>query len=226
MTTPDAVASILERLSVIPADADVSLVIRHAEREDIPAGTFGHDVNLTADGVAAAERLGAALSAGRAVTAVSSPVPRCVQTADAILRGAGSLAAVATDRRLGDPGPFIVKPEIAGPIFLKLPIPEIARRQLQDAAPPPGMRQTAEGVEILLNLTTDNLGEQGRLDVYVTHDVILSVLVASILRLPPDEAGWPGYLEGLLLWRSRGCLHCSWRQMSLDVPLYKPKLDL
>ena len=151
MTTPDAVASILERLSAIPADADVSLVIRHAEREDIPAGTFGHDVNLTADGVAAAERLGAALPAERAVTAVSSPVPRCVQTADAILRGAGSPAAVATDRRLGDPGPFIVKTEVAGPLFLELPIPEIARRQLQDADPPPGMRPTAEGIEILLS---------------------------------------------------------------------------
>ena len=161
--------------------------------------------------IAAAEGLGAALSAGRTVTAVSSPIRRCVQTAEAILRGAGSPSAAATDSRLGDPGPFIVQPEIAGPLFLELPIPEISRRQLQDAAPPPGMRPTAEGVEILLNLTTGNLGEGGRLDVYVTHDVILSVLVASIFRLPLDETEWPGYLEGLLLWRSDERLHLSWR---------------
>ena len=213
MTTTGAVASILERLSAIPGDADVSLVIRHAEREDIPPGTFGHDVSLTPQGIAAAEGLGAALSAERTITAVSSPVPRCVQTAEAILQGGGSPAAVVTDRRLGDPGPFIVEPEISGPLFLELPIPEIARRQLQDAAPLPGMRPTAEGVEILLNLITGNPGERGRLDVYVTHDVILSVMAASIFRLPLDETGWPGYLEGLLLWRIAGEIHFSWRRL-------------
>ena len=170
-------------------------------------------MSLTAQGIAAAEGLGAALPAERTTAAVSSPVPRCVQTAEAILRGGGSPAAVVTDRRLGDPGPFIVEPEVSGPLFLKLPIPEIARRQLQDADPPPGMRPTAEGVEILLNLTTGNLGEQGRLDVYVTHDVILSVMAASIFRLPPDEAGWPGYLEGLLLWRIAEEIHFSWRRL-------------
>ena len=215
MTSPGPVASILEQLSAIPANADAALVVRHAEREPIPAGTFGFDVPLTADGVAAAERLGAALATLREITVVSSPVPRCVQTAEAMLRGAHSPAAtVATDRRLGDPGPFIADPEASGPLFLELPIPEIARRQLEDAAPLPGMRPTSEGVDILLNMTTKNLGESGRLNVYVTHDVILAVLAASLLRLPPDATGWPGYLERLLLWRTGRRLHCCWKGMA------------
>ena len=196
---------------MVPEGIDASLVIRHAEREDIPAGTFGHEVNLTLEGTRAAEELGAALSGKIALTALSSPVPRCVQTALAMLRGAGSSAEVVTDWRLGGPGAFVTDAELAGPLFLELPIPEIARRQLQDASPLPGMRPTPEGVEILLELVTSPPGKNGRLYIFVTHDIILSVLVASILHLSLEETGWPGYLEGVLLWRTDGELHACWK---------------
>ena len=211
MTKPDPVTSIMGQLAVVPEGVDASLVIRHAEREDIPAGTFGHDVNLTAGGTQAAEQLGAALSQYRALTVVSSPVPRCVQTAQAMLRGAGSAAQVATDRRLGNPGAFIVDSEAAGPLFLELPIPEIARRQLQDAIPLSGMRPTPEGVEILQELATSPLGDNGRLHVFVTHDIILSVFVASIFHSSLEETGWLDFLEGLLLWRFDRELYASWQ---------------
>ena len=218
MIAHDPVASILERLATIPESADVSLVIRHAEREEIPAGTFGHDVNLTAKGTRAAEQLGAALSDKRAIGVVSSPVSRCVQTAQALLRGAGSTAVVKTDSRLGDPGAFIVDPEIAGPLFLELPIPEIARRQFHDASSLPGMRPTSKGVEILLDLVTSSLGNDGQIHVFVTHDIILAVFVASIFRLSLEETGWPDCLEGMLFWRSDERLQVSWRELRAISP--------
>ena len=213
MTVPDPVASMLEQLATVPNGVDVALVIRHAEREDILAGTFGHDVNLTAEGSQAAEQLGAVLSSNRALSVLSSPAPRCVQTAQAILRGTGSTAQVVTDRRLGDPGAFVVDAdaEPAGPLFLELPIPEIARRQLQNETPLPGMRPTSEGVEILLELASTPLGGNNQLYAFVTHDIILSVFVASIIRRPLEDVEWPGYLEGLLLCRSAGRLHFSWK---------------
>ena len=127
---------------------------------------------------AAALRTGNWVSSG--AIGVVVPVPRCVQTAQGILDGAGSSAETITDRRLGDPGAFIVDPEIAGPLFLELPIPEIARLQLQDETPLPGMRPTKEAAAILLDLVTKDLGGNGRLDVFVTHDVILPLLVGSI----------------------------------------------
>ena len=211
MNAADPVASVLEQLVVGPDGVDVSLVIRHAEGEEIPAGTFGHDVNLTAEGTRAAEQLGAALSENGPLSVLSSPVPRCVQTAQAMIRGAGISAEVVTHRGLGAPGAFVVDAEAAGPLFLELPIFEIARRQLQDASPLQGMRPTSEGVELLLELATSPLSENGRLHVFVTHDIILSVFVASIIRGPLEDVDWPGYLEGLLLWRSAGRLHFSWK---------------
>ena len=217
MTSPHPVASILERLATVPEDVDVSLVIRHAEREETPAGTYGYDVNLTDHGRRTAKQLGTTMSEKRMMTVISSPVPRCVHTAQQILHGADSSSKVVTDRRLGDPGAFIIDPEIAGSPFLEVPIPEIARRQLHDDARLPGMRQTADGVAILLALVTGDPGENGKLTVYVTHDVILGVLVGSIFRLSVEQVGWPAFLEGLLLWRRGGRLHCSWRQISLSA---------
>ena len=208
---PDPAAYIMEQLVMVLDGADASLVIRHAEREEIQAGTFGHDVSLTAKGTRTSEELGAALSEKRALSVMSSPVPRCVQTAQAMLRGAGSSAEVATDRRLGGPGAFVIDAEVAGPLFLELPIPEIARRQLHDEAPLPGMRPASEGVEILLELATSPLGNNGQVHILVTHDIILAVLLASIFRLSLEETGWPGYLEGLLMWRSAGRLHFCWK---------------
>ncbi len=136
------------------------------------------------------------------LTVVSSPVPKCVQTAQALLRSTGSSVEVATDRRLGGPGAFVVDAEVAGPLFLELPIPEIAPRQLHDSASLPGMRPTSEGVEMLLDLVTLPLRNEGQLHVFVAHDIILSVFVASIFRSSLEETGWPGYLYRLLLWRS------------------------
>ena len=211
MNVPGAVTSIAERLSTVPHGVDVALVVRHAEREAIPTGEFGVDVPLTARGVAAAEALGRVSSVREEATVVSSPVPRCVQTAEAILRGGGWSGAVTLDRRLGDPGPFVVDPEVSGALFLKLPILELVRRQLSDPRPPAGMRSACEGVAIILGLVAGDLQWQGRLNVYVTHDAILAVLLARLFRLTTDEIDWPGFLDGLLLWRSGGQLNLSWR---------------
>ena len=211
MNVLNTLASITERLATVPEEADVALVVRHAEREAILVGEFGVDVPLTARGVAAAEALGRVLSVRERATVVSSPVPRCVQTAEAVLRGGGWSGAVTRDRRLGDPGPFVVDPEVSGPLFLKLPILELVRRQLSDPRPPAGMRLACEGVAIILGLVAGDLQRQGRLNVYVTLDAILVVLLARLFRLTIDEIDWPGFLDGLLLWRSGGQISLSWR---------------
>ena len=212
MTYSCAASWIAEQLSTIPAQADVALTLRHAEREEIPPGTFGTDAALTSFGVASAERFGAILSGIRPlVSATASPVPRCESTAKAMLRGGGWPEEVALDWRLGDPGPFVVDEEVSGALFLEIGILEIVRQQLTRTDPPSGMRPTSEGVDLLLGLLANNLRSRGRLNFYVTHDSILAVLVASLYQLPVDEISWPGYLDGLILWRNGDRLHFIWR---------------
>ena len=212
MTDPDGVCWIVEQVRSIPYQTDVALILRHAEREDIPQGTFGVDVPLTASGVASAEGLGSILSVIRPLVGASaSPVPRCVTTATAMLRGGGWAEDVALDWRLGGPGPFVVDEEVSGALFLGIGILEIVRHQLTCTEPPAGMRPTYEGINLLLGLTTNDLRSRGRLNLHVTHDAILAVLVAHLYQLSVDDFGWPNYLDGLLLWRSGERLHFVWR---------------
>ena len=192
---------------LVPAGADAALLLRHAERERIPAGEFGVDVPLTASGIASAERLGRALAARPAGVVVASPVPRCVQTAQAIARGAEWRCAVETDSRLGDHGPFVTDAKRAGELFLEIGIAEIVRRQLHDPLPPPGMRRVEEGVNILLEFLAGGLGEAGRTHVHVTHDAILAPLMGWLFGMPVHQRGWPGFLDALLFWRCAGTLH-------------------
>ena len=212
------VTQILDSLSAAPAEADAALVLRHAERDEIPPGTFGVDISLTDNGVFCARRLGEMLSDNRRLSVTSSPVPRCVQTAGAILQGAGRNIDIVLDRRLGDPGPFVVDPEVAGPLFLKSDVLDIVRRQLSDSEPTPGMRPTSDGVRMLLDLVATGLESRELLNAYVTHDSILIVLVARLFGMSIDEVGCPNYLDGLLLWRSCGRLQAAWRGIhkSLD----------
>ena len=210
MTLPETIKSIGERLKSVPADADVSLIVRHAEREAIPEGEFGQDVPLKPEGIESAELLGASLARWQDATIRCSPLLRCVQTAEAIARGAGWNVRVVGNSLLGEPGPFVTGHE-AGQYFLKQGILEIVRQQLHEDSPPPGMRPTEEGINLLLRLTSSELGHGGRMSVFVTHDAILAVFVARLFGLRHDEIPWPQYLDGLILWPSDGGLKCSWR---------------
>ncbi len=226
MSDPCGVSWIEKQLSVIPAEADAALILRHAEREDIPLGTFGVNVPLTACGVESAERLGAILSGVRLrVRVTASPVPRCESTARAMLRGGRWPEEVALDWRLGAPGPFIVDEEVSGALFLEIGILEIVRRQLSDVETPAGMRRTSEGIDLLLGLAANDLQSHGWLNVYVTHDAILAVLVAYLYQLSVDEISWPDYLDGLLLWRYAERLYFIWRGLDQRSYPFGGQLD-
>ena len=212
MTDRGGESWVMEQLGGIPPQADAALILRHAEREGIPPGTFGSDVPLTELGVASAEKLGAILAGMRPqVRATASPLPRCDSTARAVLRGGGLPEEVDLDWRLGAPGPFVVDEEVSGALFLETGILEIVRRQLTCSEPPAGMRPTREGIDLLLGLIANGLQSRGRLNIYVTHDSILAALVAYLYGLPVDEIGWPGYLDALLLWRRGKRLRYIWR---------------
>ena len=204
-------AALLSDGGLVPPESDAALVLRHAHREDIPPDSFGSEVQLTEQGVGSAEQLGKLLTARPPGSVASSPVRRCLETAQALSRGAGWSDGVITDWRLGGHGAFVAQPELFGPLFLEIGIAGVVRRQLLDAEPPPGMRGTAEGVQLLLDFISDGFGNGGRVNLYVTHDAILAALVGWLFRLPVYKEGWPDFLDGMLLWRDAGRLHSVWR---------------
>lgn len=60
----------------------LSLLIRHANRDKIPTGSFGNEVMLNETGKANALKFGEALSDLKISKIMTSPIGRCVQTAE------------------------------------------------------------------------------------------------------------------------------------------------
>ena len=211
MTQPDGAERTLALLNRVPDYSPVAIVLRHAERQEIAPGAFGNDVHLTRRGWQSARRLGEGLSSLRPGIVKSSPLPRCTQTAHAIIAGAGWKASAAPERLLGDPGPFVVEPELAGRLFLDVAIREIVRRQLADDEPPRGMRATASGAKLVLRELASALNGPDSASVFVTHDAVLAALVGHLYGLPVQGFCWPGYLDALVAWPDSDRLRFLWR---------------
>lgn len=208
--------TLLASLELAPLDRPVALLLRHAQRPPIQAGTWGNEVPLTLAGIRAAEELGAAFRQRQPGRLISSPWPRCMQTAAALRRGAGWQMRIAADRRLGDPGAFIADDSLAGEVFLQMGVEEFVRRQLE-GPPPPGTRPAAEGVSLLLDLAHTSPGGPPALDILVTHDSLIAMLIGFLFRMPLRQADWPAFLEGIFIWERPGGLGTAWRGEVRDI---------
>jgi broad specificity phosphatase PhoE len=183
--------SLIDDLAVIPRDRPVTLLMRHSARYPIndPAETYL--VGLTPEGVVMAEALGAVLGqmypGGRLL---SAPVGRCQDTAQAIARGAGWPGQAQPDERLSHP-------------FIAPAWDCYNRGEVNGRLP----RQ----VQAVLALLLEHEGSAPRLDVLVTHDTIVGTLAGCLLKAPVLKEHWPGFLEGVFVWRSEGRVCARWR---------------
>src|SRR6266567_4881735 len=107
MSEATGVKSIRKILDLLPTDEGIAVLLRHSCRPPIPEGETGSEISLTDEGERMAEKLGA-LIGNRIHQVYTSPLLRCRQTAQALVRGAGSRGLPIEDRRLGNPGPFVL----------------------------------------------------------------------------------------------------------------------
>ena len=89
------------------------ILVRHAERPEILSGV-GNDVHLTEHGIASSFEFGQSLKKRKVVSIKTSPVLRCVQTAEQIAMAVSfSKHEIQFCRQLGDPGIFIADADLA-----------------------------------------------------------------------------------------------------------------
>ena len=112
MTRPKLPSGLERTLKLWPTSRPIALLIRHAEREEIPAGKFGRNCPITENGVLSSRELGERFLRGRLDSIHVSPLPRCQQTAEAIIEGTdyqpGEGMVIEHSNLLGEPGPFVV----------------------------------------------------------------------------------------------------------------------
>lgn len=198
-----------ENLNLATDDRKWSLLVRHATRPEIPTATYGNDLSITTEGRQKATELGQLLKRrlGRVVT---SPVIRCVQTAESILFGSRAIGAPIPERALGDPGVWITDREVVGDIFLKLGPEGVVKRQVAEY-PLPGITPLNIGVSRLLDLMLAAPSGTGLIDVFVSHDAVIAPLLYVALDAKKLSSVWPQYLEGALFSCEDDNLEIIWR---------------
>lgn len=206
-TVPPSLGLLLE---TAPRDKPVAVLLRHAERGRLPAGDAGNSEPITVGGQRSAKALGAMLGV-RVKTLRSSPVLRCVQTAEVLRDGVGADLPIIPDRLLGDPGIFVRDGETAWQNWLDLGHEGVMEWLVSGQGSLPGMANPTKAAETLVRHMVSSAGEHPGIHVFVTHDSLLAATVGRLLGPVIGSTNWPLYLEGLFAWGDGGCVRTAFR---------------
>lgn len=199
-------------LALLPSDKAVILLTRHSLREQAAPNTIpSYDLPLTVEGVLLAEQWGKRLD--RPIHAFySSPVGRCVDTAEAMQRGAGLALPIVQTTTLVEPGCFVHNIRNVGPLFLQMGPLAFANHHLKHTVD--GILSPKEGASKLIQhlYLSQQQAQQGSLTIHVTHDTILAAFIYHLAQHTTiNEHDWPWMMEGAWLWFDNSSLYWLWR---------------
>ena len=190
------------------APRTVALLIRHAHRHPIPQGAVEHEgVPLTLTGRRQAFAFGARLPPSYALRLFHSPVHRCRETAEHILKGfqtiggSGNIMGAQDFLRIN-----LVDQRTMVRILDELGHHQFGYQWLRGAFdeaviddPRKVASTTIHGI-----LAWMEAGSVKRLDVHVTHDLNLLAVQDVIAPVANERFAWPAYLSGILVTQTDG----------------------
>ena len=202
--------ALLPSLDSLPDHVPVSLLTRHSIRQESDNRFATYDLPLTPEGVTLARAWGERLCRPL-VGLYSSPVGRCVATAEAIAEGAGVGLAVQTRTTLVEPGSYVQDIAMVGGLFFKLGPLGFANKHLRNEVR--GVLSPQDGARQMLEYLRQHQGDDpGSLSVHVTHDTILAAFIYHLRGESELESDhWPWMMEGAFLWFDDDGAHWLWR---------------
>ncbi len=195
---------LLALYSSLPEDHCI-LFIRHGERPEITDAASSDTTLLTANGIDRAIRLGASdLAPAPPGYLFHSPVPRCGQTTEAILKGLERQGIQADNQ-----GPL----EGLFPPFTPDHVNAfMTERNQTDYASEAFVRAWLAGELDPLRYPDPHRAAKAQLDfllekrrtlpgrhLHISHDCNILLLAWAFMGLMPEASHWPGFLEGMLL---------------------------
>lgn len=196
--------SMMSSVGLLPVDKRLILFTRHSLRERSDGNGFAsYQLPLTPKGRVLAKSWGRWLAEhlpySLDVDSISSPIGRCIDTAQLMQEGAGLRRDIAHQSLLVEPGSLVTEPEIANPIFKEIGVLNFINRFLQGNLE--GTKNAYQGGLDLLSLFYQNQPQHGHLMLAVSHDTLLSAFLAVMLDMVEiDWNDWPKMMEGVFLW--------------------------
>jgi len=189
---------LLNTIEEIENSGSYSIFLRHADRYEIPAGEFGNEIELNELGFRRSLEYGKSLSKFKINKIFTSPVKRCIQTAEHIRDGIGRNIPIEITNILGDPGAFVEDGKLAGESFLTHGF-EYCYESLLLQIPLSGNRNIFEGAEILNDFFEKNSEDKG-INVFISHDMIVALYsYAAFQKKYELGENWVKYIGGLFI---------------------------
>ncbi len=212
--------SMIDSVGLLPDNERLILFTRHSLRERSDNQGFASaQLPLTHNGRVLAQAWGRwlanHLNYSLDVDSISSPIPRCIDTAILMQKGAGINKAVVHQSLLVEPGSLVVEPQLASEIFKQIGALNFINRFLLGELP--GTKTTTQGSLDLLRLFHQHQPQHGHLLLAVSHDTLLSAFLAVLMRHSQiDWEDWPKMMEGVFLWfddkpLAEAKVHFIWR---------------
>lgn len=186
-----------EEIKAHPTNSKLAMIIRHADRDKIPDGSFGNEILLNTNGINNSIMLGKNLKQHKINRIFTSPVPRCVQTAEFLKKGYGQNITFHSTKALGDPGLHIVDDKLAGEFFLKHSFDEMYRRFMLGEAIP-GVPSAGDFEKSMTEFIKRNTNEEG-LTLFITHDSLIAFYHYCLNKVVYTKESWVKYLSGIIL---------------------------
>lgn len=187
----------IEEIKKHSVDSKLALIIRHADREQIPAGSFGNEILLNEKGINNSINFGRDLKQHKINCIYTSPVERCIQTGQYLKEGYEMELPSHTTKALGDPGLHIADDKLAGEFFLKHTFDEMYRRFMLGEAIP-GVPSAKDFEQKMTAFIKENTVENG-LTIFITHDSLIAFYHYCLNRVVYTKENWVNYLSGIIL---------------------------
>lgn len=171
------------------------LLIRHAERPQIPENSVGDEVLLTEKGKADTRNFAQRIS-GPVISIQSSPIERCRQTAEIIADVVGfRREGIISNRDLGNPG-FIIKDGAEAWIhWQEKGHHSVNEHLLSGSEHWEGFEDLDHAVAVFDGKIRKQLLQLNKgVHVWVTHDTILATYASRIMARRLETNQWPQYL--------------------------------
>jgi broad specificity phosphatase PhoE len=186
------------KLDSLTAQQSVAVLIRHADRVALLNDDVGYGLPITEVGLQRAIGLGKKLGS-RLASLHSSPLVRCIQTAEAIKVGALVDVPVVLDTMLGDPGVYVLDGQVAWPSWQEMGSKEVVEHMVTCDIPLPGMAEPNAAANSLIRHMESLASAVPGVHLFVTHDAIIATTAAKILNTSSKNL-WPFFLEGVSFW--------------------------
>ena len=176
---------------------NISLILRHAERFEIKKSEFGNDVLLNETGIKSSYEFGENLSEFNISKIYTSPIQRCVQTAENIIKGYNKNVQIIETKILGDPGIHVSDEDLLGKYYFQYGFWKIFQN-FKNNKKVDGLKFQEQLKTTFFSYISETTKNEG-LTLYITHDWLIAFFAYAANIYEYTEKNWIDYLRGLII---------------------------